>query len=322
MPFAAPSCKCAESNRAAIHCIGSLCARPPSLRKKAPKGKASVLDQLLPNLVLSLLATLQYTAADDMYAFCKTLCTAFRSMGQVVEKARSVDTRILPALLAVIKLYMFYGLPGVGGSTPPTDDASRRDIAIKLATNQQSTSYDPLTRLIVSPPTKSAAAAAATGVGGKPARKTSGGGSSSRPRAPSWERGQSLSSERGNTSSGGEGGGSGGGRKCGGRSSSGVVRRSSSAPYHSNSNNSSESEFSDFPSYDGGRKAGERQIPSSRVRQAALHCAQIVIRSTPKQAMNGYWQSFIPSGTAAQGATIFTAMMLEPTPKGSGGGFC
>jgi hypothetical protein len=29
-------------------------------------------------------------------------------------------------------------------------------------------------------------------------------------------------------------------------------------------------------------------VPSSRVRQAAFYCAQVVIRTAPKQAMNGY----------------------------------
>lgn len=233
-------------------------------------------------------------------------------MGQVVDKARSVDTRLLPALLAVIKLYMFYGLPGVGDSLPLKDDASRRDVAIKLATTQQNISYDPLARLIVTPPAKKSA--------GRNVEATAGTGPE-RPRvgptgSTSWERGQSLSSERGSGSSGGEGGGGISHRSVTKRSSSGLVPRASSGP--PNNTNSSESEFSDFPTSDG-RKTGERLVPSSRVRQAAFHCAQIVIRSAPKQAMNGYWQSFIPSGTVVQGttsATIFTSMMLEPTPKG------
>lgn len=314
MPYAVPSCKCTESNRAAIHCIGSLCARPPGPRKKDPKGKGNTLEPLLPSLVLVLLETLQHTGAADMYAFCKTLCTTFRAMGQVVEKAKSVDTRILPALLAVIKLYMFYGLPGVEDSVPPTDDASRRDVAIKLTTKQQNISYDPLARLIVAPfINKSAghtAGGAADAAGAGPERPQAGSSSTS------WERGKSLSSARDSGSSGGEGGESvrhGSVRK---RSSSGLVPRVLSGGH---GYNSSESEFSDFPSYDGRKATGERHIPSSRVRQAAFHCAQIVIRSAPKQAMNGYWQSFIPSGTVMQGATsatIFTSMMLEPTPKG------
>ena len=76
---------------------------------------------------------------------------------------------------------------------------------------------------------------------------------------------------------------------------------------------SSESEFSDFPSSEH-RVNTQRRVPSSKVRIAAFHCAQIVIKSAPKQVMNGYWQSFVPDhpNSNADSATILTYATFLP----------
>jgi hypothetical protein len=80
----------------------------------------------------------------------------------------------------------------------------------------------------------------------------------------------------------------------------------------------SESELSDGGA-DGrtAAPAGAALVAPSRIRLAALVCAQAAIRIASRRALNRYWQSFIPDKLVPNANnTLFAVTMNDPNPKG------
>lgn len=261
----------ADAHGAAVYVVGELAARPPGDRKKE---RSKQLDDLLPPVLKVLLEALRRPLESEDLTACRNLCTAFKAVTSIVLRLRAVDQAVLPSLLAVIKLYMFYEHP------------TAANVAARAAAPP---SYDPLSRHAPQrPPVASGTASSDRTI--PPARGNSGSniasaGSGARS-SKSWRRKDSLHS--------GQGAGSG---------------------------SDSESERSDWRESSGGDGSGDRPrgMPSYKIRQSAMACAQAVIQCAAKSAIFGYWQSFIPNRPQqadGQPRNLLHAILQDPSPRG------
>ncbi|KAJ8267193.1 hypothetical protein GJAV_G00139590 [Gymnothorax javanicus] len=84
--------------------------------------------------------------------------------------------------------------------------------------------------------------------------------------------------------------------------------------YPSWKRSSSDSEFSDP---EGGLQSKLR-LYQARVRQGALHCFLSVVKSVEKRVLYGYWSSFVPDAPSIGGPpslTLITIVLKDPSPK-------
>ncbi|CAH1801099.1 unnamed protein product [Owenia fusiformis] len=80
---------------------------------------------------------------------------------------------------------------------------------------------------------------------------------------------------------------------------------------HWNRISSSESEYSDTE----GEQAVKTRSIFSRVRLAALSCLLSVVKITERKIMFGYWSAFIPDSPGGQTQTLFTTILKDGIPK-------
>ena len=263
----------ADAHGAAVYAVGELAARPIGDRKKE---RSKQLDEFLSPVLGVLLEALRRPLASEDAVACRNLCTAFKAVTSIVLRLRAVDPAVLPSLLAVIKLYMFY-------EHPTAANAASRAAA--------PASYDPLSRHAPQRAVSASGASAAATSLSTPTRGGSGGGG------------------------GGSGSGGGGGGSGSARSASKSWRRKEGA---GSGGSDSESEKSDWRESSSGDER-PRGMPSYKIRQSAMLCAQAVIQCGAKSAIFGYWQSFIPNRpqqAEGQPRNLLHAILQDPSPRG------
>uniref|UniRef100_A0A671PAW9 HEAT repeat-containing protein 6 n=1 Tax=Sinocyclocheilus anshuiensis TaxID=1608454 RepID=A0A671PAW9_9TELE len=282
-----------EIRRSAVHCLANLClsvAGQPYLEEPY-KGVCYGI----------LLRTLQSPKPPDVedIVFCTLLQSALKGMQYFCNggKWKAVPNQDLGTLLAVLKRFMFYGLPGISVEMPqvlyPAPLPQYETIpAAKPEPSQDSTAQKKTNKK----------------------RKSRG-------------KGKKAGAEGKNDGEEGEGDHISGHHKTGGAGvvqsawslgsqSASVTSPSGVTPqlYPSWKKGSSDSEFSDP---EGGMQSKLR-LYQARVRQSALQCFLAVVKCVEKRILYGYWSSFVPDAPGIGGPpplTLLTIALKDPSPK-------
>uniref|UniRef100_A0A671P9F2 HEAT repeat-containing protein 6 n=1 Tax=Sinocyclocheilus anshuiensis TaxID=1608454 RepID=A0A671P9F2_9TELE len=287
-----------EIRRSAVHCLANLClsvAGQPYLEEPY-KGVCYGI----------LLRTLQSPKPPDVedIVFCTLLQSALKGMQYFCNggKWKAVPNQDLGTLLAVLKRFMFYGLPGISVEMPQV---------LYPAPLPQ---YETIPAAKPEPSQDSTAQKKTAGVGGQNKRKSRG-------------KGKKAGAEGKNDGEEGEGDHISGHHKTGGAGvvqsawslgsqSASVTSPSGVTPqlYPSWKKGSSDSEFSDP---EGGMQSKLR-LYQARVRQSALQCFLAVVKCVEKRILYGYWSSFVPDAPGIGGPpplTLLTIALKDPSPK-------
>ncbi|KAG9265774.1 HEAT repeat-containing protein 6 [Astyanax mexicanus] len=295
-----------ELRRSSVHCLANLCLGVPGHPYLEESYKGVCYRIFLHNL-----QSLKPSDVEDV-VFCTLLQSSLKGIQYFLNGAKwkSTPDQDLGTLLALLKKYMFYGLPGINVEMP------------------QVLYPAPL------PQYEAVPAAKAEPAQDVPAqRKTS--GSQQNKKRKSRGKGKKAKAE-GKTDGGPEegddeepisvpvrtGGGGGAGRgegRIGWPKTSNPLTLPLQTGAHSQfypnwKKNSSDSEFSDP---EGGMQSKLR-LYQARVRQSALQCFLAVVKSVEKRVLHGYWSSFIPDapGTGSPPSlTLLTIALKDPSPK-------
>uniref|UniRef100_A0A672T420 HEAT repeat-containing protein 6 n=1 Tax=Sinocyclocheilus grahami TaxID=75366 RepID=A0A672T420_SINGR len=282
-----------EIRRSAVHCLANLClsvAGQPYLEEPY-KGVCYGI----------LLRTLQSPKPPDVedIVFCTLLQSALKGTQYFLNggKWKAVPNQDLGTLLAVLKRFMFYGLPGISVEMP--------QVLYPAPLPQYET-------IPAAKPEPSQDSAAQKKTAGK--RKSRG-------------KGKKAGAEGKNDGEEGEGDHISGHHKTGGAGvvqsawslgsqSASVTSPSGVTPqlYPSWKKGSSDSEFSDP---EGGMQSKLR-LYQARVRQSALQCFLAVVKCVEKRILYGYWSSFVPDAPGIGGPpplTLLTIALKDPSPK-------
>uniref|UniRef100_A0A8B9KGY2 HEAT repeat-containing protein 6 n=1 Tax=Astyanax mexicanus TaxID=7994 RepID=A0A8B9KGY2_ASTMX len=263
-----------ELRRSSVHCLANLCLGVPGHPYLEESYKGVCYRIFLHNL-----QSLKPSDVEDV-VFCTLLQSSLKGIQYFLNGAKwkSTPDQDLGTLLALLKKYMFYGLPGINVEMP------------------QVLYPAPL------PQYEAVPAAKAEPAQDVPAqRKTSG-----EPISVPVRTG------------GGGGAGRGEGRIGWPKTSNPLtlpLQTGAHSQFYPNwKKNSSDSEFSDP---EGGMQSKLR-LYQARVRQSALQCFLAVVKSVEKRVLHGYWSSFIPDapGTGSPPSlTLLTIALKDPSPK-------
>uniref|UniRef100_A0AAR2KRE3 HEAT repeat-containing protein 6 n=1 Tax=Pygocentrus nattereri TaxID=42514 RepID=A0AAR2KRE3_PYGNA len=294
-----PSQSDIELRRSSLHCMANLCLGVPGHPYLEESYRGACY-----RIFLQTLQSPKPSNVEDM-VFCTLLQSALKGTQYFLNgvKWKASPDQDLGSLLALLKKYMFHGLPGINVEMPqvlyPAPLPQYETVPAAKAEPSQDT---PTQRKL---PRKSRGK-------GKKARvegKTDGGP----------EEGDDEEPSTGPVRSGG-GGGAGRGE---GRIGWPQTSTPFALPLQPGSGTqflpcwkkgSSDSEFSDP---EGGMQSKLR-LYQARVRQSALQCFLAVVKSVEKRVLYGYWSSFIPD-TPGIGSppslTLITIALKDPSPK-------
>uniref|UniRef100_A0AAR2LQE4 HEAT repeat-containing protein 6 n=1 Tax=Pygocentrus nattereri TaxID=42514 RepID=A0AAR2LQE4_PYGNA len=276
-----PSQSDIELRRSSLHCMANLCLGVPGHPYLEESYRGACY-----RIFLQTLQSPKPSNVEDM-VFCTLLQSALKGTQYFLNgvKWKASPDQDLGSLLALLKKYMFHGLPGINVEMP------------------QVLYPAPLPQYETVPASRGK---------GKKARvegKTDGGP----------EEGDDEEPSTGPVRSGG-GGGAGRGE---GRIGWPQTSTPFALPLQPGSGTqflpcwkkgSSDSEFSDP---EGGMQSKLR-LYQARVRQSALQCFLAVVKSVEKRVLYGYWSSFIPD-TPGIGSppslTLITIALKDPSPK-------
>ncbi|MCI4386378.1 hypothetical protein PGIGA_G00061630 [Pangasianodon gigas] len=306
LKYGDPSQSDVELRRAAVHCMANICISVP--------GNPFLEEQYKGVCYRIFLQTLQSRkphSVEDL-VFCTLLQSALKGMQYFLNGGKwkaSLD-QDLGSLLAVLKKFMFHGLPGINVEMPPVLYPA------------------PLPQYDAVPVTKAEAAQDVPAQRKTPAtqqnkkRKSRGKGKKARAEgktddgAEEGEDEEPSSRPVRNGASGGPG-----------RGELQIVWPQTSTElnlplqpgaspqlYPSWKKGSSDSEFSDPE----GGMASKLRLYLARVRQSALHCFLAVVKCVEKRVLYGYWSSFIPDAPgigSPPSLTLVTIALKDPSPK-------
>ncbi|XP_071789810.1 HEAT repeat-containing protein 6-like [Asterias amurensis] len=327
-----------DVKRAAVQCIGNLCMRDDV---------GDVIDteylQTSYNTIITVLQSPKQPGTDD-YGHFRLLLSTLRGLQNVLAATKEVHHQQLGSILASLKAYMLYGLPGVGTNftIPPTiypsplyqhDSGPSPSKPTDPAPSRTPKEAAPTTAKQKSPESKKEEEEEEFSL-----RPGGGGGSGLRftqPKPQQGKRGKKKGKGRQEKGAATPKKGRDGGRfaSMDGTESPNVasatptdVGRSMTGqnPYDVDPSSlfpawgrvsSSESEYSDTE----GGQASKLRAAASKVRQAALACLHCVIKNTEKKYIFGYWSAFIPDTPPSAGSmhtfSLFTSMLKDPAPK-------
>ncbi|KAI2584345.1 HEAT repeat containing 6 [Homo sapiens] len=293
-----------EVRRAAVHCMANLCLSVPG---------QPYLEEPYQNVCFqAFLTILQSPKSSDMddITFCMLLQNALKGIQSLLNGGRMklTQTDELGALLAVLKKFMFHGLPGLNIEMPtvlyptPLPQYDGRT-PIKPQQSESSASRPTLNKK-----KKSKVKPKKIQQGEEEEKESSG----EIEAAPVTGTGR-VNLHEGNTWCPSSLGvqslpldGSGAAEK------DGVSSSFSSSSWKRVS--SSESDFSDA---EGGMQSKMRSY-QAKVRQGALVCFLSTIKSIEKKVLYGYWSAFIPDTPelgSPQSVSLMTLTLKDPSPK-------
>ncbi|XP_077051103.1 HEAT repeat-containing protein 6 isoform X2 [Siphateles boraxobius] len=281
-----------ELRRSAVHCIANLCLSVP--------GQPYLEEPYKGVCYGILLRTLQSPKPPDVedIVFCSLLQSALKGMQYFLNggKWKAIPNQDLGTLLAVLKRFMFYGLPGISVEMPQVLYPAPLPQYETVSAAKPEASLDSTVQ-------KKTAA-------GNKKRKSRGKGK----KAGAEGKRDAEEGEGDEVKSAG-GGVDQSGWSLGSQSSS-VTSASGATPqlYPSWKKGSSDSEFSDP---EGGMQCKLR-LYQARVRQSALQCFLAVVKCVEKRILYGYWSSFVPDAPGIGGPpplTLLTIALKDPSPK-------
>ncbi|KAK2873041.1 hypothetical protein Q8A67_022938 [Cirrhinus molitorella] len=287
-----------ELCRSAMHCIANLCLSVP--------GQPYLEEPYKGVCYGILLRTLQTPKPPDVedIVFCTLLQSALKGMQYFLNggKWKAVPNQDLGTLLAVLKRFMFYGLPGISVEMPQV---------LYPAPLPQ---YETIPTAKPEPSQDSAAQKKTAGSQQNKKRKSRGKGKKAGPEGKKDEEegeGDQISGPLKTRGAGlDQSGWSLGSQSASVTSPSGVTPQF----YPSWKKGSSDSEFSDP---EGGMQSKLR-LYQARVRQSALQCFLAVVKCVEKRILYGYWSSFVPDAPGIGGPpplTLLTIALKDPSPK-------
>uniref|UniRef100_A0A2K6P2S7 HEAT repeat-containing protein 6 n=1 Tax=Rhinopithecus roxellana TaxID=61622 RepID=A0A2K6P2S7_RHIRO len=290
-----------EVRRAAVHCMANLCLSVP--------GQPYVEEPYQNICFQAFLTILQSPKSSDMddITFCMLLQNALKGIQSLLNGGRMklTQTDELGALLAVLKKFMFHGLPGLNIEMPtvlyptPLPQYDGRT-PIKPQQSESSASRPTLKKSKVKPKkiqqgeeeekesSGEVEAASVTGTGRVNLHEGN-------TWCPSSLGVQSLPLD-----------GSGAAGKDG-----------VSSPFSSSSWKRVSSSESDYSDAEGGMQSKMRSY-QAKVRQGALVCFLSTIKSIEKKVLYGYWSAFIPDTPelgSPQSVSLMTLTLKDPSPK-------
>nr|XP_055036304.1 HEAT repeat-containing protein 6 [Misgurnus anguillicaudatus] len=280
-----------ELRRSAVHCIANLCL--------SVSGQPYLEDPYKGVCYGVLLRTLQSPKPPNVedIIFCALLQNALRGMQCFLNggKWKVVPNQDLGTLLAVLKRFMFYGLPGISVEMPQVLYPAPLPQYETIPAPKPESSQEPTAQ-----------------------KKTA--GSQQNRKRKSRGKGKKAGAEgtRGEEEGESETGAGGVDQSdwSAGLQPPGVMSPSGATPHLQPSwkKMSSDSEFSDP---EGGMQSKLR-LYQARVRQSALQCFLAVVRCVEKRVLYGYWSSFIPDAPGIGGPpplTLLTIALKDPSPK-------
>ncbi|XP_064207427.1 HEAT repeat-containing protein 6 [Anguilla rostrata] len=292
-----------ELRRAAVHCMANLCLGTPG---------QPCLDEPYRTICfrtfLEMIQSPKPSNVDDII-FCTLLQNALKGMQYFLNggKGKLEADEQLGSLLAVLKKYMFFGLPGMNLEMPAVLYPAPLPQYEGVATTKPEPSRDTQTQNKPS---------------GNKKRKPGGRSKKTKPKGRREEEGEGEGREM-------ETGPGLGLAKAGGGDSQSHWSQTTTPTspgrslhpgspfpslYPSWKRSSSDSEFSDP---EGGLQSKLR-LYQARVRQGALHCFLSVVKCVEKRVLYGYWSSFVPDAPGIGGPpplTLLTIVLKDPSPK-------
>ncbi|XP_038615603.1 HEAT repeat-containing protein 6, partial [Tachyglossus aculeatus] len=291
-----------ELMRAAVHCAANLCLSVPG---------QPYLDEAYRNVCfqtfLTILQSSKVSGMDDIL-FCMLLQNAMKGIQSLLNggKMKLTETDQLGSLLAVLKKYMFHGLPGLNIEMPavlypaPLPQYDGRS-PVKQEQSESSGSRTTGSKR------KKAKAKQKKGHSGEEAKEEADDEAGAEPNCGL----EKLKLH----------GGEGQGAAClasqhlllEGNRPAGKDRGSSSS---SNWKRISSSE-SDYSDAEGGMQSKMR-FYQAKVRQGALTCFLSTIKSIEKKVLYGYWSAFVPDSPgigSPQSVSLMTISLKDPSPK-------
>uniref|UniRef100_A0A8C2KER2 HEAT repeat-containing protein 6 n=1 Tax=Cyprinus carpio TaxID=7962 RepID=A0A8C2KER2_CYPCA len=283
-----------ELRRSAVHCLANLCLSVP--------GQPYLEEPYKGVCYGILLRTLQSPKPPDVedIVFCTLLQSALKGTQYFLNggKWKAVSTQDLGTLLALLKRFMFYGLPGISVEMPQVLYPAPLPQYETIPAAKPELSQD------------SAAQKKTAGSQQNKKRKSRGKGK----KAGAEGKNDDDDHTSGHLKTGGSGvdqsGWSLGSQSASVTSPSGVTPQL----YPSWKKGSSDSEFSDP---EGGMQTKLR-LYQARVRQSALQCFLAVVKCVEKRILYGYWSSFVPDAPGIGGPpplTLLTIALKDPSPK-------
>ncbi|XP_067231786.1 HEAT repeat-containing protein 6 [Chanodichthys erythropterus] len=282
-----------ELRRSAVHCIANLCLSVP--------GQPYLEEPYKGVCYGILLRTLQSPKTPDVedIVFCTLLQSALKGMQYFLNggKWKPIPNQDLGTLLAVLKRFMFYGLPGISVEMPQVLYPAPLPQYETISTAKPEPSQDSTVQ-----------------------KKTA--ASQQNKKRKSRGKGKKAGAEGKRDAEEGEGDDVSGPLKTAGGGvdqsgwSLGTQSVTGGTPqlYPSWKKGSSDSEFSDP---EGGMQSKLR-LYQARVRQSALQCFLAVVKCVEKRILYGYWSSFVPDAPGIGGPpplTLLTIALKDPSPK-------
>uniref|UniRef100_A0A8C2A8X4 HEAT repeat-containing protein 6 n=1 Tax=Cyprinus carpio TaxID=7962 RepID=A0A8C2A8X4_CYPCA len=282
-----------ELRRSALHCIANLCLSVP--------GQPYLEEPYKGVCYGILLRTLQSPKPPDVedIVFCTLLQSALKGMQYFLNggKWKAVPNQDLGTLLAILKRFMFYGLPGISVEMPQVLYPAPLPQYETVPAAKPEPSRDSTAQKKTNKKRRSRGKGKKAGAEGKKDGEEGEGDHISGP----------LKTGAGGVDQSGWSHGS---------QSTSVTSPSGATPqlYPSWKKGSSDSEFSDP---EGGMQSKLR-LYQARVRQSALQCFLAVVKCVEKRILYGYWSSFVPDAPGIGGPpplTLLTIALKDPSPK-------
>ncbi|XP_066502758.1 HEAT repeat-containing protein 6 isoform X2 [Hoplias malabaricus] len=295
-----------ELRRSAVHCLANFCLGVPGHPYLEDSYKAVCYRIFLGNLQSS-----KPPDVDDV-VFCTLLQSALKGMQYILSGTKWKDTpdQDLGSLLALLKKYMFHGLPGINVEMP------------QVLYPAPLPRYETVPAAKAEPAQDTATQKKTPGSQQNKKRKSRGKGKKARAEGKADGGPEEGDDEEPNSgpvrSGGGERAGREESRTCWPQTSTphSLPLQSGVCPqlYPCWKKGSSDSEFSDP---EGGMQSKLR-LYQARVRQSTLQCFLAVVKSVEKRILYGYWSSFIPDAPgigSPPSLTLLTIALKDPSPK-------
>ncbi|XP_072518371.1 HEAT repeat-containing protein 6 [Salminus brasiliensis] len=296
-----------ELRRSALHCMANLCLGVPG---------HPYLEEFYKGVCYKIfLQTLQSPKPSNVedVVFCALLQSALKGMQYFLNGAKwkATPDQDLGSLLALLKKYMFHGLPGINVEMPKVlYPAPLPQYETVPAAKAEPAQDAPAQRKTSAAQQNKKRKSRGKGKKAKAEGKTDGGPEE----GDDDEEPISVPVRSG----GGGGAGRGEGRIGWPQTSTHLTMplQPGAAPqfYPTWKKSSSDSEFSDP---EGGMQSKLR-LYQARVRQSALQCFLAVVKSVEKRILYGYWSSFIPDAPgigSPPSLTLLTIALKDPSPK-------
>ncbi|XP_068946066.1 HEAT repeat-containing protein 6 [Petaurus breviceps papuanus] len=292
-----------DLSRAAVHCMANICLSVPG---------QPYLDEPYRNVCfqtfLAILQSFKVSGMDDI-TFCMLLQNALKGLQSLLNggKMKLTQAEQLGSLLAVLKKYMFHGLPGLNIETP----AVLYPAPLPQYDGRSPVRQEPMEMN----PSKPGVSKRKKAKG-----KQKKGHQGEELKEPNGEIGAGAASALGKLTlhEGSAAGSAYLSAPSGAPDGSGPAARDRAASYLGSSPwkrvSSSESDYSDA---EGGLQSKMRSY-QAKVRQGALACFLSTIKSIEKKVLYGYWSAFVPDTPgigSPQSVSLMTISLKDPSPK-------